>query len=187
MTTTHRRNGRGFSLIEVMVALVVVSIGLLGLAKMESLAIASTSVAGARSVAALQASSLAAAMHADRAYWAAGTAPATVTASIIGSGITIVDPTNALNVVGPACLTAGAGACTPTQMAAYDFQNWTVALQTLLPTSLATIACTNTIGVPQPVTCTIQIQWSENAVAVNAQQTNINALAAPTYVMYVQP
>jgi len=67
---------RGFSLVEVMVALVVCAIGLLGLAKMESLAVASTSVAAARSIAAIEASSLAAAMHANKAYWAAGTAPA---------------------------------------------------------------------------------------------------------------
>ena len=33
----------------------------------------------------------------------------------------------------------------------------------------------------------IQIQWTENAVAANAQQTNINALQTPTYVLYVQP
>ena len=187
MSSRQFSNARGFSLIEVMVAVVVVSIGLLGLAKMESLAIASTTVAGARSVAALQASSLAAAMHGDRAYWAAGTAPAVVTASITGAGIVITDPTNALSTVGAPCLTAGATSCTPTQMAAYDFQNWTQALQTQLPSSLATIACTNIIGVPAPVTCTIQIQWSENAVAMNDQQTQIGALAAPTYVMYVQP
>ena len=176
---------RGFSLIEVMVALVVCSIGLLGLAKMESLALASTSVAGARSVAALQASSLAAAMHANRGYWAAGTAPATVTASIAGGLITITDPTSVLSTPGTPCLTPGTTACTPSQMAAYDFQNWTSALQALLPTSLATVACT--IVTATPVTCTIQIQWSENAVALNQQQTAINTLAAPTYVMYVQP
>jgi hypothetical protein len=54
----------------------------------------------------------------------------------------------------------------------------------LLPGSFSTITCT-TVGIP--VTCTIQIQWTENAVAINAQQTNINALQAPTYVLYVQP
>ena len=49
-----RRTG-GFSLVEVMVALIVVSVGLLGLAKMEAVALASTTVAGNRSLAAIEA------------------------------------------------------------------------------------------------------------------------------------
>ena len=48
-----RPAARGFSLVEVLVSLVVVSVGLLGLAKMESLAIASTGVASSRSLAAI--------------------------------------------------------------------------------------------------------------------------------------
>ena len=43
-----RRRSRGFSLVEILVALIVSSIGLLGLAKMEALALASTDVAGTR-------------------------------------------------------------------------------------------------------------------------------------------
>lgn len=182
------RRCRGFTLVEVMVALVVSAIGLLGLAKMESLALTSTNVAGARSIAALQASSLAAAMHANRGYWGAGTAPAAVTASISGGVITINDPTGILSAVGgPQCMlpNVGATACNASQMAAFDFQNWTAALQALLPSSLTTISCTTTTATP--VTCTIQIQWSENAVAMNQQQTQINTLAAPTYVLYVEP
>ena len=72
---------RGFSLVEVMVALVICAVGLLGLAKMESLALSSTSVANSRSLAAIEASSLAAAMHANPGYWAAGKAPATTVVS----------------------------------------------------------------------------------------------------------
>ena len=66
----------GFSLIEVMVALVVCSIGLLGLAKMESLALSSEDLSGNRTIAAIEASSLAAMMHADRGYWATSAATA---------------------------------------------------------------------------------------------------------------
>lgn len=53
----------GFTLLEVMVALVVLSIGLLGVLKLESVAYSSTNVASKRSIAALEAASLAAAMH----------------------------------------------------------------------------------------------------------------------------
>jgi type IV pilus assembly protein PilV len=166
---------RGFSLIEVMVALVVCSIGLLGLAKMESLALSSTSVAGSRSIAAIEASSLAAAMHADPGYWAGGFAPATTLVS--------ASTVNNFSAASP-CLTPGAGSCIPSAMAFYDLQQWAIALGAVLPGYLATISCSTT---GFPVTCTIQIQWTENGVAVNAQQTGIGTLAAPTYVLYVQP
>jgi type IV pilus assembly protein PilV len=169
------QRSRGFSLVEVLVALVVCSIGLLGLAKMESLALSSTGVASSRSLAAIQASSLAAAMHANRAYWGAGNAPAT----------TIVDNTAANNFSTAAdCLTAGTGACTPNQMAFYDLKQWGIALQALLPGYSATITC-STAGFP--VNCTIQLQWVENAVAANSQQTNLATLQAPTYLVYVEP
>ncbi|HUD32460.1 MAG TPA: type IV pilus modification protein PilV, partial [Variovorax sp.] len=64
----------GFTLLEVLVAIVLVSIGLLGFAKMQALALSSTSVAGNRSMVSMQAGSLAAAMHGNRAFWSAGTA-----------------------------------------------------------------------------------------------------------------
>jgi type IV pilus assembly protein PilV len=171
--TRNRKRSAGFSLVEVMVALVICSIGLLGLAKMESLALSSTGVAAARSLAAIQASSLAAAMHANPGYWAAGIAPASTT----------VNAATATTAV-TACTTPGATSCIPAALAAYDLQQWAVALQALLPGFLSTITCS--LGT-FPVTCTIQIQWAENAVAANAQQTNMAVIQAPTYVLYVQP
>jgi type IV pilus assembly protein PilV len=180
--TGPRNRSAGFSLVEVMVALVVVSIGLLGLAKMESLALSSTSVAGSRSIAALQASSLAAAMHANPGYWAAGVAPASTSISYIGGVLTITDPGLATAAT---CLTAGATSCVPGAMAAYDVQQWAAAVKGVLPGYLATVNCTITVGIP--VTCTIQIQWSEGAVAGNSAQTNMAGLNQPTYTLFVQP
>lgn len=174
---------RGFSLVEVMVALVICSIGLLGLAKMETLSISSTGVASSRSLAAIQASSLAAAMHANRGYWAAGLAPPVTTVQAVTAGVTISDP--GLSTAGVSCLVPGAASCTADLMAAYDVQQWAAALQVLLPGSFSTITCTTVLTAP--VTCTIQIQWVENAVAANAQQTTINTLQAPTYILYVEP
>ncbi len=170
------RDEKGFSLVEVMVALAVTSIGLLGLAKMESLALMSTTVSSSRSLAALQAASLAAAMHADSDYWA-NVAPTTTT----------VDSTAANNFAALAaakpCLTAGTAACNPTQMAYYDLYNWGLSLAALLPGYQAIITCTTTT----PKACTIQISWVENAVANNAQQTSMGTLAQPKYVLDVQP
>jgi type IV pilus assembly protein PilV len=184
----------GFSLVEVMVALVVTSIGLLGLAKMESLAVSSTAVAGSRSLAALQASSLAAAMHANTGYWASGVAPASTTVTAPPRpGVVAVASADPVLVSGPpapctsvASRGAGPGAksCTAQQMAAYDLQEWGAALQDVLPGSFSTISC-SIAG--SPVTCNIQIQWTENAVALNPSQNNLANLQAPIYVLYVQP
>jgi type IV pilus assembly protein PilV len=170
------RQARGFSLVEVLVALVVCAIGLLGLAKMESLALSSTGVANSRSLAAIQASSLAAAMHANHAYWGAGNALPSYT---VDGGTN-----NYASAASTPCLTAGTSACTPDQMAFYDLYLWGQALQLVLPGYSATITC-STAGFP--VNCTIQLQWVENAVAANAQQTNLASLQAPTYTVYVEP
>jgi type IV pilus assembly protein PilV len=171
-----RRRARGFSLMEVMVALLVSTVGLLGLAKMEALAMSSTSVAGSRSLAAIEASSLAAAMHANPGYWAAGgTAPASITIS-----------SSANPYAGsPACTVMGPASCTPQAMAANDLNQWAADVNAVLPGYLATISCSQIVTVP--VTCTIQLQWTENGVAVSAQQTQMSTLATPTYVLFVQP
>jgi len=185
--TRCARGSAGFSLVEVMVALVVCSIGLLGLAKMESLALASTSVAGTRSLVALQAASLAARMHANRGYWAAGLALNVTT--LQGANGTLTLSNTQLPMATATCTTAGASSCVPVSMAAYDLAQFGNALTQVVPYYLTTITCSTT-GLP--VTCTIQIQWSETAVAMNQQQTagnggDIASLAAPTYTLFVQP
>jgi type IV pilus assembly protein PilV len=189
---------RGFSLVEVMVALVVCAIGLLGLAKMESLAISSTGVASTRSIAAIQAASLASAMRANGAFWAAGFAPSTTTVNIVGGVVTITQSTAVPEFgVNQNCAAVAPG-CSPAAMAAYDTQQWAAALkqQGQLQALQATITCSTT---GFPVTCTIQLVWAENAVAMNsstvatsgqtaAQMANLqNQTFAAPYILYVQP
>jgi type IV pilus assembly protein PilV len=176
----QRASQRGFSLMEVMVALVVTTIGLLGLAKMESLALSSTGVASARSLAAIEASSMAAAMHANPGYWADG--------GMTQPSIVISNAVNPYSTAASCYDVPGASSCGPAAMAAYDLQQWAVALNNVLPGYVATIACSPSVS-NVPVTCTITLQWAENAVASNAQQTQaqMSSLTTPTYVLYVQP
>jgi type IV pilus assembly protein PilV len=181
--TRPRSSGRsrGFSLVEVLVALVVVSVGLLGLAKMESLALASTSVASARSVAAIEAASLAAMMHANQDFWQnTGVYPSTVITSQVNPF-----------AGAPACLTPGTSACSPQLMANYDLNLWATAVSQVLPAYSAWITCGTTPTLPS-ISCTIQIVWAENAVAMTSQQNNgtqnnLANLSLPTYTLYVQP
>jgi type IV pilus assembly protein PilV len=185
---------RGFSLIEVLVALIIVSIGLLGIAKMQAIAYSSTGIASKRSLAAIQAASLASSMHANRAYWAvAGVAPVTTTVT----GTTVASSDGTLNATID-CTATGALPCNPSAIAAYDVNSWATALKNLLGVSdQATIACISPAATTAPVTCTITISWSENQVALNSQEAAAsNAAAAagtpaaiqlPSYTLYVEP
>lgn len=181
---------RGFSLVEVMVALIVVSVGLLGIAKMQALALSSTGNARLRSLAALEAASLAASMHADRTYWSAGPTTAPITITGTPAGPTISDATLATV---RSCTGSGGTrptACTATQMAAEDLQQWagggavTGGLQTLLPNYQATISCESAAATP--VTCTISIQWSEHLVNSNTQES-VAAVTPSPYILLVEP
>jgi type IV pilus modification protein PilV len=62
----------GFSMVEVMVTVIVVVFGLLGLVKMQGLAISATANSSRRGLAAIEADSLANAMQVNHAYWAQG-------------------------------------------------------------------------------------------------------------------
>jgi type IV pilus assembly protein PilV len=185
----------GFSLVEVMVALVVLAVGLLGIAKLQGAAFSNTSTAARRSLAAIEADSMAAAMHANRGYWTSADA-AGMTLTITGA--TAGSPSN-----GGALLTTALGGspncrstttpCSINNMAAYDLIKWAAALSSVLPNETATIAC----GTVTPYACTINVNWSENAVAVNSNEASAaaSALAAstvgtfqnPSYTLYVQP
>jgi type IV pilus assembly protein PilV len=200
----------GFTLVEVLVAVVIIGIGLLGIAKMESVALGSTGVAQQRSIAALEASSLAAAMHANRGFWGAGLAPATIT--ITGTAIT---QSGGGSVSTPVNCTVGvagnAAPCTPIQVAGADLQQWAadvngaptysnpggatgmspLTLSPALPFQVTTISCSQNVNVP--VSCSIQIAWNETTVAANSQGNNASAASValgfnvPTYQLYVEP
>jgi type IV pilus assembly protein PilV len=192
------RSPRGFTIVEMMVALIILSVGLLGVARLQSLALSSTSVAAQRSLAAIEASSLAAAMHENRGYWI-NSDPAGATISVQGTTFTYTNGAAALSAAMPGTSTTGSCVtpltpCTPTALAAVDLLKWATTLSGLLPGSLSTIAC----GTVSPVSCTITITWAENAVAINAQlataeNTRIQANSAvaslqnPTYTLYVEP
>jgi type IV pilus assembly protein PilV len=177
---------RGFSLIEVMAALIIISVGLLGIAKMQALALSSTGTARLRSLAAIEAASLAASMHIDRTYWGSVGPAKTVTVT----GTTIPDST--LGVV-QSCTGSGGTRptpCTAARMAAEDLQLWAKSVQAVLPNDIATITCNQTGGAP--VTCTIKIQWAEHIVNSNNQEattataTAVTA-ASTTYTLSVEP
>ncbi len=183
-------DSRGFSLLEVMVALVVLCVGLLGILKLEAAAISSTTVAAKRSLAALEGASLAASMHVNRGFWASATGAA-ITVQGTAALVTAGAPTLAASLAAPLGCTplTNVNPCAPADMAAYDLTEWAKAVQPLLPNYTATISC----PVAPILSCTVNIVWNEKAVAINAQAaagqiaTPNATFESPSYTLYVEP
>lgn len=173
-TPMQWRHGRGVTLIEVLVALVVTSIGLLGVAKMQALAIAATRTSSARSLIAIEASSMASAMHANAAYWR-NVSLVGVTYNATVSGAAITGSSDATLLAQGTNCQAVSCAGSPVAMAAFDLagpNGWGAALQNVSPTATGTIECTGS-----PAICTIFVTWTENMVNMN----NLNTATGQTY------
>jgi type IV pilus assembly protein PilV len=179
-----RAEAGGFTLLEVMMAMVITAIGLLGIAKIQALAYSSTSSAGIRSLVAIQAAGLAASMHANRNYWSVASGTITIT------NTTIAESTNTLNTAAttPTYCNSGVSApCNPATLAAFDLHTFARALFGMLPNSnpVTTISCP---AGNIPVTCTITVTWNEKEVAINAEGTSSTANTfSPSYMLYVEP
>jgi type IV pilus assembly protein PilV len=180
-----------------MVALVVVSLGLLGIAKMQALALASTGTAKMRSLAAIEAASLASTMHADRNYWSSITTNLNITFSS-SAGLSSSD--GRLNTAPTSQCKSAAAPCTSDQLAAQDLSEWLgTVLQVLPGLGLSSINCTVDGTGKNPVTCKVTLSWVENVVALNTS-TNAAATSAQNktaltnaafattqYALYTQP
>jgi type IV pilus assembly protein PilV len=190
MKTTKRQ--RGTSLIEVLVALVIVSVGLLGVAKMQALAISSSRTSSLRSLIAIQAGSMASAMHANQAYWQTYLIGNTLTpfsATLTYSGTTPTVTITATDTGLTASSNCSTGTCTAQKMAAYDLQQWALSLWALTQNvgsasvNPPTISCVGT----GPVTCTVEIQWTENTINIVNATSGGGSTAASVYNLVVQP
>jgi type IV pilus assembly protein PilV len=191
-TPDCRQEQRGFSIIEVMVALIVIVVGLLGLAKMQALALSNMNTSRMQALAAIEAASLASAMHSNRAYWASSTVPATTTVTLNPVVITSTDSNLATTATTDytggatglaACVgTSGGGAkcAAPGTLAGYDLANWVNDLAQILPTSNAIISCTSVSG--SPPACTINIRWNERVVSITQQAAQYQATVSSTAV-----
>ena len=181
---THRKpRANGFGLIEVLVSLVVIAVGLLGVAKLNAVAIGNTRNSGSRAVAAIYAGSISAAMHANGQYWqTAGTATTNVTAT---NGTLTVDGTLAAQTADCAYSASNtAPSCSALQMAAHDLRGWSVSLQQL-PTGSGTVACTTVTT--SPVTCTVTVFWTEKTIGNNAAVNSAAQPATQHLIALVQP
>lgn len=175
-----QRGTDGFSLIEVLVALVIISLSLLGVAGMQAISIANTGESGYRGIAATQAASMAATMSVNQEYWQTSAVPpvATVTGGVVKFAGVTQTVTN--------CTSANSGGpCSATQMAVYDLALWGAQLNTALPSATGTITC----AFSAEEICTIVVQWYEKNMVQN-QQSGTSLAATSTsadLTLMVQP
>jgi type IV pilus assembly protein PilV len=172
-----RKHQRGFTMVEVLVSLIIIAVGMLGLAKISALAYASTGVASQQSLAALEAASMASAMRANHSYWS--TVSLSTAFSYTANG-TVPSASNTLPTTTNTCITS----CSTTVLAELDVQNWVTAVNAVLPNPVSKINCAVPAASGSPPGCYIQVSWHEENIANNIA---VSTLPATTYTLYVVP
>jgi type IV pilus assembly protein PilV len=159
----RRTENTGFTLLEVLIALLIFSLGLLGMAGLLAVSVQTNHNAYLRTQATFLAQGMADRMRANNlGLWNSG-----------GSGSAYDGTYNSTTAgnTGTNCL--GTAGCTWSQIVARDQAIWSNQLVSFLPSPTATIACTPTGTVPAanaiaefpPYTgqCRINISWNEKS------------------------
>jgi len=154
---TRRKRQSGFTLLEVLVALVVLSIGLLGIGKLVLVSSKGNDSAYMRSQATAFAYSILDDMRANRDQALAG-------AYIVATGA---------YAGAQDCVT---GTCSPSQLVVSDLQSWKTTLGQQLPSGDGSVTTATVVGADgqNRTTATITVQWNDWV----AQQSFSGAVAA---------
>lgn len=174
----------GYALLEVAVALLVLSLGLLGVAKTQALILKSTYSSGQRALVSLAAGSLAAALEGNPSYWRGvsqgRTTPLTLTVTPGSTG-----PTLSSSDLTAATRHCASSSCTATELAAYDLRAWATNLQSQLGDFFQ--GATLVVQPPDAgtsVNVQITVRWQESLPAI---QGNGAGVVDQTLTHYVQP
>jgi type IV pilus assembly protein PilV len=197
---TRRRAEAGFTLVELLVTMLIVTVGLLGLAKLQATAVSNTAVSRTRALMTYQAESLAGMIRANRAFWVTSGSATTWPAFNVTSSGTVTNTGMTTVTLGSCVNTTGASACTPQQLAYDDMYAWAYAFNdptnttAAFPGASASITCVPVTGSTcganpvSPHGYDITLTWNQKIVAMNRSTVNSSSMTTPvTMVMHVQP
>ena len=157
----HCRREGGFSMIEVLVTLLIISLALLGTAGLQAYSMRLNQGGQFRSLAVFLAADLAERMEANRTSAVAGdyVVPITVGADFLAGAAAI----------STACVTT---ACSAAALAAYDLSQWQSAVATTLPQSSWSVA--QTVSGSQG-TYTITLNWVDRRTNTDSAAADANS------------
>lgn len=150
------RSAQGFTLLEVLVAVLVLSLGLLGLAALQSTGLRSNHSAYHRSQATQFAYDIIDRMRGNK-----------IIAEAAGYDIAMTAPPPSSP---PDCIN---NPCSAAQLATYELNNWIQSLNATLPLGDGAVAC-GPVGAPVPCTAglvvTVTVAWDDNRSGAANQQ-----------------
>lgn len=161
MASARAPQNGGFTLIEVLIAILVLSIGLLGLAALQISGLQNGQQSYQRAQASALAYDIADRMRANRAVAAAG-------------GYTVAMGALPSAAASPDCSTA---TCSATQLAAWDIANWALRVKSTLTNGDAVILCT---ACASGTVQAIIVSWQEKAAGAAG-------LTTESFRIYVSP
>ena len=188
------RDEAGFTLIELLVTMLIVTIGLLGLAKLQATAVSNTAVARTRALMTYQAESLAGMMRANQGFWVTSGAGPFPSFSVTTGG-TASDSQMSKNGSTGTCLNV---TCSQAQLAWDDMYTWAAkfndgTVNSAFPGASATVACVSASGgacganPATPHSYDITLTWQQKLVAINRSTVNSSMTQPVSMVMHVQP
>lgn len=168
---------RGFTMLEVLIALLIFSLGLVGLAALLTISVKTNHAAYLRTQATFLAQGMAERMRANPL----GLWNSQYNLNSSGGTIAVAAATTAAPATS-ACTQTTAPACTYSQLAARDLTEWQYLVSAFMPNPSVGIACTAGANVPSSAqllywppysgTCEIQIVWTD----ISNVQDNSNYL-----------
>lgn len=197
-TRLPRRREGGFTLVELLVTILIVTIGVLGLAKLQATAVANTSLSRTRALMTYQAESLAGMIRANKGFWVTtGSLTTWPGFTVTSAGVASDTGLMVMNGTTGSCLDMATPPCSAPNLAWDDMYTWAKAFNdgttaSAFQRASATITCVSSSGgacAANPATPNgydITLTWTQKLVAVNNNTTNI-AGTPVSMVMHVQP
>lgn len=167
----------GFTLLEVLVAVLVVAFGVLGMARLQTVGLSGSKHARIRAMAALQSESLAASLRALPTFWAGAPQDFSMQAGhvFLAGGTVPLAP-------GADCSAAD---CSDAEFALFELQRWATSMNAQFPGHTARVTC----GPGLPRQCTVRVQWSERPLLARnaALAAGADSTVVQTFVLHVLP